>query len=155
MNRLTLPKSRRLASSRQFKRVLDQGHRVGDRVLTVYVAANSCGYPRLGVSVGRVCGDAVVRNRLKRLMREAFRLSQSQIPRSFDYVLMIAPAMVRRLHAIDSPTAASALLNGARVRTAFLALAQAAITLWPAGRADSPDLSHESSNAGQPNQRDA
>jgi ribonuclease P protein component len=126
MNRLTLPKSKRLASNRQFRAVMDQGYRAGDRILTIYAAPNSCGYPRLGVSVGRASGDAVVRNRLKRLMREAFRLSQDRIQRSFDYVVMLAPAMVRRLHAVASPAAASMLLELAQVQASFLAVAQAA-----------------------------
>jgi ribonuclease P protein component len=153
MSRLTLPKSRRLASNRQFKAVMDQRCRMSDRVLTVCVAPNSCGYARLGVSVGRTCGDAVVRNRLKRLMREAFRLSQSEIPRSFDYVLMVAPATVRRLRAVDSPAAASALLSCSQVRTSFLTLAQAACERAQSGRSDSPGRSRESSKADEPNQK--
>jgi ribonuclease P protein component len=64
---------------------------VRNRLLTIYVAENDCGYPRLGVSVGKSCGNAVVRNRLKRLLREAFRLSQNNIPDGFDYVIMISP----------------------------------------------------------------
>jgi ribonuclease P protein component len=126
MSKLTLPKTRRLASNRQFKAVMDQRHRASDRVLTVYVAANPCGYPRLGVSVGRACGDAVVRNRLKRLIREAFRLSQDQMDRSFDYVVMIASAMARKLHAIESPTEARAVLDLAQVQASFLSVARAA-----------------------------
>ncbi len=97
MKHLAFPKNRRLTSNRQFKAVLDHGRRAGDRLLTVYAAPNDRGYPRLGVSVGRATGNAVVRNRLKRLIREAFRRSQDRIPPAFDYVVMIAPALSRRL----------------------------------------------------------
>jgi ribonuclease P protein component len=122
LKRLAFPKNRRLVSNRQFKAVLDQGHRASDRLLVVYMAQNTIGYPRLGVSVGRLCGDAVVRNRVKRLMREAFRTSQDRIPQSFDYVLMVAPATVRKLRTAHGAAKASALLTCARVRASFLAL---------------------------------
>jgi ribonuclease P protein component len=86
----SFPKSKRLIRGRQFKDVLDRGLRTSDRVLTLYMAQNDCGHPRLGVSVGKFWGNAVMRNRLKRLLREAFRQSQDQIPAGFDYVLMIS-----------------------------------------------------------------
>jgi ribonuclease P protein component len=151
MSKLTLPKKKRLASNRQFKMVIDQGHRMSDRALAIYVAANSCGYPRLGVSVGRSCGDAVVRNRLKRLIREAFRLSQDQIAQSFDYVVMIASAMVRKIHAIESPRAASAVLDLAQVQASFLSLAHAACERALAGHGARPGHSGESSDAERAN----
>jgi len=86
----SFPKSKRLVRNSQFKDVLGRGLRVSDGVLTLYMARNDCGYPRLGVSVGKFWGNAVVRNRLKRLLREAFRQSQDQIPAGFDYLLMIS-----------------------------------------------------------------
>ena len=91
MKRLTFPKKKRLVSNRQFKAVLDNGRRRSNGVLTLYMAKNDCEYSRLGVSVGKSRGNAIVRNRIKRLMREAFRQNQEQIPAGFDYVLMISP----------------------------------------------------------------
>jgi ribonuclease P protein component len=93
MKRLSFPKKKKLVSNAQFKAVLShkQRRRFSDRVITLYLAENDCGYSRLGVSVGKSHGNAVVRNRLKRLLREAFRQSQEQIPAGLDYVLMISP----------------------------------------------------------------
>ena len=53
------------------------------------MAENKCGYSRLGVSIGKSHGNAVKRNRLKRLIREVFQQCQEQIPNNFDYLVMI------------------------------------------------------------------
>jgi ribonuclease P protein component len=81
---------------------------VSDDKLIVFVAHNEEGFPRLGVSVSRKLGSAVVRNRLKRLLREAFRLSQYEIPQDLDYILI--------------PRSAD-LNNVSEVRESFLSLA--------------------------------
>ena len=91
LKRLSFSKEKRLINSRQFKSVLDRGQRLSNGMLTLYMAKNEFDYARLGVSVGKSCGSAVVRNRLKRLLREAFRQSQEMIPAGFDYFLMISP----------------------------------------------------------------
>lgn len=126
LKRLTLPKKKRLTSNQQFKAVLDRGRRAGDGLLTLYAAPNDCGYPRLGVSVGKSSGKAVVRNRLKRLLREAFRRSQDRIEQGFDYVLMIAPALSRRLKQPENRAKALRSLTARRTQESFLALAEAA-----------------------------
>jgi len=61
--------------------------------MRLYMAGNSSGKSRLGISVSRACGKAHLRNRLKRLGRDAFRLSQHEIPADFDYVLIFTPKM--------------------------------------------------------------
>ena len=121
MKRLAFPKTRRLVSNRQFKAVLDHGRRAGNSLLTLYAAENGCGHPRLGISVGKSSGKAVVRNRLKRLLREAFRQNQDHIPPSFDYVLMISPSLSRQLRRPEQQKVLESLTLD-RIQKAFLSL---------------------------------
>jgi ribonuclease P protein component len=103
MKRFSFPKKKRLISNSQFKAVLAKGRRRINSVLMLYMAKNDLEYSRLGVSVGKSSGNAVVRNRLKRLMREAFRQNQHQIPAGFDYVLMISPRWPKKSNVEKSP----------------------------------------------------
>ncbi len=84
---LTFPKSHRLRTTSEFRRVYDARRSVSDARLIVYALANDRGHPRLGISASRKVGNAVVRNRYKRLFREAFRLSQHELP-AMDFVLL-------------------------------------------------------------------
>ena len=90
MKLFAFPKTSRLVRNSEFKAVLARNLRASNGLFTLFVAENHRGLPRLGVSVSKSCGGAVVRNRLKRLARETFRRCQNQIPSGFDYLLMIS-----------------------------------------------------------------
>ena len=122
MKRFSFPKSSRLISNRQFKDVLTRKLSVSDGLLILYMAENDCGLPRLGVSVGKSCGGAVVRSRLKRLLREAFRQSQGQIPPGFDYLLMICPQWLEQIDKSTTAKGAAKQLTFEQVKTSFLTL---------------------------------
>ncbi|UCE99329.1 MAG: ribonuclease P protein component [Planctomycetota bacterium] len=122
MKRFSLPKSKKLVSNKQFKAVLARNLRVSNGLLTLYICENDCGYLRLGVSVSKSCGNAIVRNRLKRLLREVFRQYQDQIPLGFDYLLMVSPNCVKKLDKSPDPKEAVRLLTFEKVKTSFLAL---------------------------------
>jgi ribonuclease P protein component len=77
-----------LRSPRDFKRVYDRRRSVSDSWLIVYACENGLAHLRLGMSVSRKVGNAVRRNRLRRLYREAFRLSRHELPAGLDLVLI-------------------------------------------------------------------
>ncbi|MEM9064843.1 MAG: ribonuclease P protein component [Planctomycetota bacterium] len=59
--------------------------------LTVFGRANDLDCTRLGLSIGRKVGNAVVRTTLKRRLREAFRLNKGDLPAGFDLVVTSRP----------------------------------------------------------------
>lgn len=89
--RHTFPSTRRLHGAAAFAAVYDGKTRESRGPLTVYAITNSFPYPRLGLSVSRRVGNAVRRNRIKRLLRDAFRLLQHDFPAGYDLVLVVRP----------------------------------------------------------------
>ena len=92
MKNLSFPKSKKLTTNSQFKAVFACKLRFSDGLLVMYIAENDCKVARLGIAVNKSAGTAVVGNRLKRLIREAFRQNQQAIPQGFDYLFMLSPA---------------------------------------------------------------
>ncbi len=76
MTDFSFPKENRLRKRREFREVYEKGRRFTTRYFVIHILPNPFGRPRLGITVTRKVGKAVVRNRWKRLIREAFRLNK-------------------------------------------------------------------------------
>jgi ribonuclease P protein component len=77
----------RLRKPEEFERTYRARLFAADDVLVINGQANGLPFPRLGLSVSKKVGNAVVRNRWKRLIREAFRLTREELPVGVDLVV--------------------------------------------------------------------
>ena len=88
-------KRNRLSRSRDFDAVYRQGRSVSTRFLVLYWFAreDGPGDARLGLAVPKAAGNAVVRNRIKRQLREVWQARLPEIPGDNDYVLIAKPGL--------------------------------------------------------------
>ncbi len=82
------PRSFRVRRDAEFRRAFARRSAVSDGRLVVFGHPNGLPHARLGVSVPRRIGKAVVRNRWKRLLREAFRLTRARLPAGVDLIVV-------------------------------------------------------------------
>lgn len=94
MSQFGFPKSRRLLKTAEFDRVFKRRCSQSDGMLVLYACENELGTSRLGLVVSRKAGNAVVRGRWKRCLREAFRLAQHELPVGLDLVALPRPGAV-------------------------------------------------------------
>jgi ribonuclease P protein component len=114
--RYTFPKTLRLRSRADFSQVYDAKTRETRGPLVIYAKPSPLGHPRLGLSTSRKVGTAAKRNRIRRLIREAFRHLQHDLVAGYDLLIVIRPhepltlaeyqnlisAMVVKLHGVWS-----------------------------------------------------
>ena len=86
--KFTFNKENVLRKNRQFQAVYKTGKSYANKHLVLYVMPNLESKPRIGFAVGKRLGGAVVRNRVKRLLREAFRLNQHSLKQGFDLIII-------------------------------------------------------------------
>jgi ribonuclease P protein component len=88
MSRQRFLSGHHIRKSGEFQRAFRRRFNSSDSSIRVFGCPNGLPFPRLGLSVSRRVGGAVVRNRWKRLLREAFRLTQSRLPPGLDLIVV-------------------------------------------------------------------
>lgn len=86
-------KDERIRSKKDYLRIYKQGRRGYSEHFTWIIHRSPVGLRRLGITAGKKVGNAVMRNRIKRLLREFFRLNKSSLPEGRDIVIMVRPRM--------------------------------------------------------------
>ena len=90
MKRYGFSKRERLKKDKDFQRVFKTGRRLNNGVLIIYVLPNELNYRRLGIIAERkLIRKATQRNRLKRLVRETFRLNKNSFPQGIDMIVRV------------------------------------------------------------------
>jgi ribonuclease P protein component len=124
MVKYKFPKSAKLASKSDFRRVFDYKLFAKNDLMTLYIAPNPAGKPRFAVSISAKIRPAVSRNRLKRLAREAFRLSQYEIHNGFDYLIVYSSSLSK----MEKSDIRKLTLH--QVRQGFMELAEKGYEKW-------------------------
>ena len=93
----------RLSRSRDFDAVYRHGRSVSTRYLVLYWFAREdealADVPRIGLAVPKSVGNATVRNKMKRRLRELFRSRLAELPQNQDYVLVVRPGLAEAVEA--------------------------------------------------------
>ncbi len=129
-----MPESHRLGRRQRLTKALEYSAVYGAKIrksagpIVVFAKPNGLEHSRLGLAVGRRAGGAVQRNRLKRLIREAFRLDQHALPLGFDFVVSVRDSGKRA--AASAGRRNQAILTLAVCRRLLSELGAAVATEW-------------------------
>lgn len=110
---LSFQKSERILSPLDFTRARKAGKKIHTRNLILFVASNGLGVRRIGLAVSAKVANSVGRNRVKRLIREAFRLGKAIFPEGSDTLISVKDA-----GRLDSLLAVTQELSSAFKKTA-------------------------------------
>ncbi|MBN2797310.1 MAG: ribonuclease P protein component [Clostridia bacterium] len=80
--------NQKLRNTRQFNHVYKKGKSIVNKHIVMYYVKNTENYNRVGFSVSKKVGKAVVRNRVKRLLKESFRAHEEKMKQGYDIVFV-------------------------------------------------------------------
>ncbi|SEF98057.1 ribonuclease P protein component [Caloramator fervidus] len=83
-----MKKEERIRKNKHFRLIYSRGKSYSDDILVVYIFKNKSNINRLGISVSKKIGKSVVRNRVKRLIREAFRVNKDKFKVGYDIIFV-------------------------------------------------------------------
>ena len=83
-----------LKKNKEYKNVYSRGKSFADRYLVIYFLANGLDFCRFGFTVSKKTGNAVVRNRVRRLLKEACRLNNNIFPVGYDLVFVARRSII-------------------------------------------------------------
>lgn len=99
----------------QFPPVYQKGKSVADPCIVVYVLENGLAVNRLGITVSKKIGNSVVRSRVKRIIKEAYRLQQHSFREGYD-IVVIARQAAKEKKSTDMEKSLLKLAKAARIR---------------------------------------
>jgi ribonuclease P protein component len=103
-----LPPDHRVRKRRDFERAYAEGMKIVTREFALFGLPNGLQHSRLGVTTTRKLGNAVTRNRARRLVREAYRTHRKDLPKGLDLVFVVRAPLLQRKPAELGPIMANA-----------------------------------------------
>lgn len=95
--------SESLKKNTEFREVYNNGDSVANRYLVMYKMDNHKDINRIGISVSKKVGNSIIRHRIKRLIKESYRLNEDRFSRGYDIVIIARnSAKERNFHEIES-----------------------------------------------------
>lgn len=77
-----------LKNNREFRKVYDNGKSLSNKFLVIFYIKNGRSFNRVGFSTTKKLGNAIIRNRVKRLIKEAFRLNSKDMKDGYDIIFL-------------------------------------------------------------------
>lgn len=82
-----------MKNDKDYRRSYNKGKFCADAAVTAYFLPNRLNFNRLGITTGKKIGNAVMRNRARRIIKAAYRLNETKFPIGFDIVFVARPAI--------------------------------------------------------------
>ena len=79
---------RKLSKTSEFKKVFSEGRRIEGKNLIIFILKNDYNFNRPGIIIKKETGKAVIRNKIKRWLREAFQLTNKKLSPGYDIIML-------------------------------------------------------------------